>query len=454
MYTIGLDISKGYADVVFAENKKVIGKPFLVDDTNNGYSTLEKRISELPKEEVIKVGFESTGGYENNFLNFFLKIRDKYNLKVFRLNPLSVKRYSQVDVHNPKTDKTNAKDIAFYLYDKEKLIEIEEINDEMEGLKKLIKRVEKDNKILVGLKNELLMLIQQIFPEIIKYCRYGIPKWVLEIFKKYPTTEKLKKAKVDDLKEIKYIKKNNIEKIIELAKESAGCLKNYNIGVYAKLLCERILEMRKSIDILKEIIEEEYKKIENNKISTIFGIGTYSACIITAYSGNIKRFKDVKQYIAYFGLDPRIEDSGDKIQKRKITKKGSPVIRKILYTSVMSCLINSEHPVTKTYRRLKNRGLHHYSVMVACMRKMLSIIYGILKNNKDFDINYENTEKSEEQSNNDIKKVRTKSCESFDIDAPISKKEKNRRIKAALSQNVEARSLNINNGINATEYNI
>ena len=71
MYTIGLDISKGYADVVFAENKKVIGKPFLVDDTNNGYSTLEKRISELPKEEVIKVGFESTGGYENIFLNFF-----------------------------------------------------------------------------------------------------------------------------------------------------------------------------------------------------------------------------------------------------------------------------------------------------------------------------------------------------------------------------------------------
>ena len=117
--------------------------------------------------------------------------------------------------------------------------------------------------------------------------------------------------------------------------------------------------------------------------------------------------------------------------------------------NVISCLKNEKHAVTKMYKRLTNRGIHHYSAATACMRKLLSIAYGIMKSGKDFDINYENTKKAEEQSVKTLKTagVKIKKCESFDLEAPVSKKEKNRRKKVAMSQKS---TVDFSTGSNAT----
>ena len=100
---------------------------------------------------------------------------------------------------------------------------------------------------------------------------------------------------------------------------------------------------------------------------------------------------------------------------------------------MLTCISKEDHPVKKMYDRLRNRGVSHYSAATACMKKLLSIVFGILKSGKDFDINYEDSKKAEEQSAKSLgqKNLRLKRCESLNLDAPISIKERKRRIKIA-----------------------
>ena len=73
--------------------------------------------------------------------------------------------------------------------------------------------------------------------------------------------------------------------------------------------------------------------------------------------------------------------------------------------------------------------------MTACMRKLLCIVFAILKSDKEFDINYENKQKTDEQSRKSLetKKLKSKKNESLNTNAPISKREFKRRKKVTAS---------------------
>lgn len=440
MISIGLDVSKGYCAVGIINSKEELLLPvFLVDDTLQGHMQLKEKLKwayNLSEDKKIYVGLESTGGYENNFLRILLNLKEEFNLEVFQINPLTLKRYSNIELHKAKTDKTNAVDIAKYIRLKG-INPITSYANEIKGLKNIIKRIESDTKTESGTRANFLILMHEVFPEIIRYCNNGIPGWILKVINKYQSTQDLAAADIKDIENIPYINHKKAISLIEMAKKSISY--NYNIDDLTKIAikkcCKRIIELMEDISEMKSILAKKYKEISKDKMTSIDGISDYTAAILIAFTQDIEKFLTVKKYIAFFGLDPVIKDSGDDSKRRVISKKGASIVRKVLYTCVLSCLRNKEHPVTKMYKRLTKRGLHHYSAMTACMRKLLSIVYGILKSGKEFDINYENKNKTEEQSNKSLndKKIKRNKTESLDLDAPISNRERNRRKKVATS---------------------
>jgi transposase len=433
MICFGLDVSKGYCNAgILDDTRNLLLEVFQIDDTQKGHDFLENKIEwalKLDKGDVLRIGVESTGGYENNFLNMLLKLKDKYSLEVYRLNPLSIKKYSEMELHRAKTDNTSAIDIANYLLDMRKRKSLEILKPEIEGLRRLINLVESETKRETALRNRLQLLIQQTIPELVQYCKDGIPGWILKLLLKYQSAEDVKSLDKAQLRDIPYFTEEKIKNILELCKNSIGKKADKATQLTMKMICKKIIESHEDILVVKKEVEKLYKNISSNKLTTIYGIGEYSASVITAYTIEIDRFEDVKQYIAFFGLDPRISDSGDESKRHRITKKGNSVVRKILYTSVLTCLSKENHPINRQYRRLVGRGVHHYSAVTACMRKLLGIIYGILKTNKEFDINYENKQKTDEQCEKTlaVKKLRIQKNDSLNIDAPISKREYKRR---------------------------
>lgn len=93
----------------------------------------------------------------------------------------------------------------------------------------------------------------------------------------------------------------------------------------------------------------------------------------------------VRQCVAHAGLDVRFCESGTSVQRRpRISKVGNARIRRALY---MPALVAARHePSVKAFfDKLIKRGKKPMVAYVAVMRKLLHAIYGMLKNDQDFD---------------------------------------------------------------------
>ena len=74
--------------------------------------------------------------------------------------------------------------------------------------------------MLLKQKTQLNQLVQSLRPEILAYCKNGVPKWVLSLLGRYPTAAKLAKAKRSSLTLIPYVTPSKANALINSAKKS------------------------------------------------------------------------------------------------------------------------------------------------------------------------------------------------------------------------------------------
>lgn len=94
---------------------------------------------------------------------------------------------------------------------------------------------------------------------------------------------------------------------------------------------------------------------------------------------------DVRQQVAYAGLDPREHSSGTSVHKKvRISKHGNAHLRRALY---MPALVAIRHQpnLRAFYQHLRDRGKPKMVALVAVMRKLLHAIYGMFKHQQPFD---------------------------------------------------------------------
>nr|WP_272953536.1 transposase [Streptococcus gallolyticus] len=95
-------------------------------------------------------------------------------------------------------------------------------------------------------------------------------------------------------------------------------------------------------------------------------------------------FKNPNQLQAFAGLDPAIYQSGQMDNTGHMVKRGSSYLRYALIQAAK--LISMYSPHFKAYLRLKISQGKHYNVAVTLVaKKLIRIIYHLLKNNQTFD---------------------------------------------------------------------
>jgi transposase len=99
---------------------------------------------------------------------------------------------------------------------------------------------------------------------------------------------------------------------------------------------------------------------------------------------NLESFRDAKQLAAFVGLNPSVFESGSSVRGRGgISKTGSSFLRKTLYFPGMSAM--RFNPVIKPFAdALRAKGKNGKIIVIACMRKLLHIIYGVLTKKQPF----------------------------------------------------------------------
>lgn len=127
---------------------------------------------------------------------------------------------------------------------------------------------------------------------------------------------------------------------------------------------------------------------QRDLLDTIPGLGDSSIATLLAEVPDILAFDSAAQLAAYAGVTPRQFRSGTSVHKRThISKCGNARLRAALYFPAMVAL--RHNPVVRAFgERLRANGLPPKAVIVAAIRKLLHLVYGVLKSGHPFDPNH------------------------------------------------------------------
>jgi len=208
MYYVGIDIAKDFhiTSVIDENEKKVINKPFRINNTNIGFDkmiTILDSIS-LDKKEFI-IGLEATGIYGENLLEF-LKSKS-YSVKL--LNPFQTSRYrEQITLKKVKNDNIDSLVIALLLKDG-KFSSGYVTDDEYQSLRTLYRNRASIQADMKDVKKRILTQITVTFPEFENFMKpFSVSG--LALLDKYPTAHHYKHSSVDRvMKLFRHIQGNN-----------------------------------------------------------------------------------------------------------------------------------------------------------------------------------------------------------------------------------------------------
>ena len=382
MFYVGIDISKYKHTLVIASHLgEVIQKPLDFDNNQVGFKLLLDKLKPYDSN-LLKIGFESTGHYSANLRQFLID----QGYSFYQLNPHLVKKFTlSLSTRKAKTDKIDALAIAKFLMTIDSK-SFTSLSYHMSHLKSLTRHYYRLNKYMGKTKVELVNLLDKAFPEFSNYFSYIYGKTSLSILSKANSLKSIanmSESRYDSLRKLSRgkFKYSTYIKLKQTAKQSVGVKDNY-LWIQLHLLIKRIQSFQEEKDLITESISAIMKDIDT-PILSIPGLATPSAAIILSEIGNIFKFSSSRSLIAYAGLDNSVHQSGTESNYGRISKRGSKYLRTALY-NVSLTVINNSKVFYDYYFDKKSKGKSHTLSLIWVSRKLLRVIYHLLKHDEPF----------------------------------------------------------------------
>lgn len=158
---------------------------------------------------------------------------------------------------------------------------------------------------------------------------------------------------------------------------------------------------------IKKRTDEEARYVETmfegiriyELIHSIPGFGKISAAYLASMIIDINRFENCNRFTAYFGVVPRMYQSGEVNRQCHTTHRGDEDARRLLKQAAFVHVNNEEDSVvTAMYNRLRGNGKAFREVQVACARKLLTVVWSVLKNDTMYESPSERSKEISDQA--------------------------------------------------------
>ncbi len=390
MNAVGIDVSKGKSTVAVMQPLGVVAaSPFEVNHTEAELRELVKFLKSFSGET--KIVMEYTGNYYEPIARY---LRSE-GLFVCVVNAILIHNYGGNSVRKAKTDKKDAVRIACYALDR--WLDLEEYapaDDVRSTLKLLNRQYTAACKHKTQLKNNFISLIDQSFPGVNKLFKSsarlsdGHEKWI-DFVIKFPhcnCVSGISRSAFKD-KYSRWCKKEHYRYIeakadgfydyagtIIATLPNSECIRTM-IEQSANQLncaCETVSAIRKCMTETAEQLPEY------DTVIGMYGVGEVLAPQLMAEIGDTRRFHNRKAITAFAGLDASPYQSGMiDIKSRRISKRGSPHLRKTLFQVIDVILKNSpvDEPVYLFLDKKRSEGKPYKVYMTAAANKFLRIYY-------------------------------------------------------------------------------
>ncbi len=148
-----------------------------------------------------------------------------------------------------------------------------------------------------------------------------------------------------------------------------------------QLKCQRKLISDITRDIRKLSLSEKYRE-EVKYLSSVPGISTLSAMIFLLEIGNINRFKTLDKLLSYIGLIPSEHSSGEKENRKYMTRRGNSLLRKIIVESSWTA-VRKDPGLLMSFNRICKRKRASRAI-ITIARKLTGRIMHTLKQREEY----------------------------------------------------------------------
>lgn len=132
-------------------------------------------------------------------------------------------------------------------------------------------------------------------------------------------------------------------------------------------------------------------------ICLIKGLSTLSVATVLAETDGFELFTSFRQLVSYAGYDVVENQSGNRVGKTKVSKKGNSRIRRILHMPALTAVSCREPALLALFERTYARHGIKMKSYVAVQKKLLLLIYHLWKNNTAYDRNHRQNIQGPEQ---------------------------------------------------------
>jgi len=373
-------------------------KPFDFANNRKGFEEFWFRVLQTQKShnlQEIVVGFESTGAYAEPLLHF---LRRK-GIKLVQVNPLHTKRLKELQGNSPgKTDHKDPKVIADIIELGHALTVVIPEGTSAE-LRRLTSARERSMQRRTVLLNQLHVLIFILFPEFLQVLKNTGSKTSQYLLKHCPTPEGIiEKGVVALARILKTVSRGNMgneraEALYKAAKETVGVKEGQKSIVF------EITEIVFAIEATERFIatvEAEMKKYLKEipyslSILSIKGIGTITTAGLIGEIGDFGQFNTISEVMKQAGLDLYEISSGKHKGKKRISKRGRHLLRKILFFAAINT-VRKGGMMHEHYQKYLQRGMLRMKALIAIARKLLRIIFAIVRDNSVFVSDFSGTQ--------------------------------------------------------------
>ena len=329
-YSVGLDVSgkdikAAICTIDMEQRVKVVGSKTIAN-TKSGFAVLEEWIGRKHKENSVPLSIcmEATGVYHENCSFYF-------HIKQFRVSiilPNKAKRYLESLGIKSKNDSIDAKGLA------------------QMGAEQVLKQWEPMN----GYFHTLRGLTRQ-----------------------HQSLQEQRTVAMGQL----HAHEHGMETDRFIAKQLKGRI---------RFLEKQITEVLMQIDTHIASDKDVAQRID--RVCAIKGLSILSVSTVVAETGGFELFSNYKQLVSYAGYDVVENQSGNRVGKTRISKKGNSRIRRILHMPAFRAVSCKEPVLLSLYQRTFARHGIKMKSYVAVQKKLLMMIYHLWKNETDYDKNH------------------------------------------------------------------
>lgn len=369
-------------------------KPFAVPNNGAGFWEFWERVSgaqKLHNLDGILFGYESTGPYGVP-LAHFMRAR---GAEIVQVNPLHTKRFKEVTDNSPnKTDQKDPKVVADLIAMNRFLTVVIPEGPGAE-LRRLSQARKRSIRRHTALANQIQCLLASTFPEFLQVIKDVTSASARYLLKHHPTPPDIVAHGLSDLtKTLRKVSRGKLkpdraEALYEAAKSSVGVAEGQR-SVIREM--HELLALLEAAERFTESLEQEMTAYlaqipYSRSLLSLKGIGEVTAAGLIGEVGDFRKFRTMSEIMKLAGLDLYEVSSGRHKGQRHISKRGRPLMRKLLYFAALNT-VKRGGAMHHWYRSACERGMPKPKALVAIGRKLLGILFALVRDHSEYVPNY------------------------------------------------------------------